>query len=257
MKASMLVIFLVFGSRLLAQDTFNVTLTVAPPTPPDTLRGKAVLTLQDSRLDYEVNLTGRYLGNFGPGEQGPIPAFPVITLGGVDSRTPLHWFIASLGPPNFDRFLQLPGAPPLPDDYYWAHYEFRGSATISELMAADLVHGMATLTVDYGLWGTVSGSIVRMTNAALKIEKITLEDSQIARFSVSGPPGSAFVIEGSSDCKTWGLLTPTNSPTIIFIVSPEGRADGIGARREGPMLFYRLRATNALPVLKDSFQTPQ
>jgi hypothetical protein len=96
------------------------------------------------------------------------------------------------------------------------------------------------------------------TNAPLMIERITLEDKQIARFSVSGPPSSGFMIEGSSDCKSWRWLAFTDSTPFIFIMSPEGRADGIGAPRQGPALFYRLRATNAAPpiVLTNIIQTP-
>jgi hypothetical protein len=132
--------------------------------------------------------------------------------------------------------------------------------------------GVVSVSAALTLGGHLS---VAQTNAPLKIEKITMEDAQIARFSVSGPPYSAFVIEASSDWKTWALLSFTNttpppsggipewppqqvvSLVPIFIMSPEGRRDGIGAPRQGAALFYRLRATNAPPpiVLTNLFPT--
>ena len=101
-------------------------------------------------------------------------------------------------------------------------------------------------------------SLLAQTNAPLMIKRITLEDEQIARFSVSGPPSSGFVIEGSSDCKNWRWLTSTDSLPFICFTSPEGRAEGIGAPRQGAILFYRLRATNEPPpiVLTNIIQTP-
>ncbi len=109
-----------------------------------------------------------------------------------------------------------------------------------------------------GVSALLGYSSFAQTNAPLMIERITLEDNQVARFSVSGPPSSGFVVEGSSDCKSWRWLTFTDSLPFIFVMSPEGRADGIGAPRQGPAMFYRLRATNAGPpiVLTNILQTP-
>jgi len=63
MKAQGLVMLLAFGVRSVAQVTFDATLTQALTTS-DALRGSAVLKLQDLKLSYELNLTGRSLYTF-------------------------------------------------------------------------------------------------------------------------------------------------------------------------------------------------
>ncbi|MEK7678080.1 MAG: hypothetical protein AAB676_19800 [Verrucomicrobiota bacterium] len=102
-------------------------------------------------------------------------------------------------------------------------------------------------------------SCLAQTNRPPRIESMTLQEG-IARLSVSGTPGSAFVIETSVDCRVWNLLSVTNASAAIdvppdiyhwtFFILPEGRAlVGGGEAGRSRMRFYRLRTTNALPFL--------
>jgi hypothetical protein len=203
MKAQGLIMLLAFGVRAVAQVTLDATLTQAL-TASDALRGSAVLKLQDLKLSYELNLTGRSLYSFDL-DAALAQGVPSITLGGVETLAPLPWLSAGIGEPNFDIIIRLPGEPPLPDDHYWAHHTWRGSASISDTMAADLLRGEAMLTVDYGPWGTVSGRIVAVSPAVIdRIER----DGNSIRFHLTGPQLYDYTVEFTDSLTTtsWSPL---------------------------------------------------
>ena len=203
MKAQGLIMLVAFGVRAVAQVTFDATLTQAP-TASDALRGSTVLKLQDLKLSYELNLTGSSLYSFDL-NAAFAQGVPSITLRGMEALSPLPWMSAGIGEPNFDIILRLPGEPPLPDDYYWAHHTWKGWASIPDTMAADLLRGEATLTVDYGPWGTVSGPIVAVSPAIIdRIES----DGSSNRFHLTGPQLYDYTVEFTDSLTTtsWSPL---------------------------------------------------